>query len=322
MARGFSKPPVERKVKQSVLDVSPPSITAPDAASPAAPAVVSESRASSEPEVPFLRLRPRRGWRTLDLGELWHYRDLLYFLAVRDIKVRYKQTALGVAWAVLQPLTAMIVFSIFLGKLVKVPSDGVPYPIFAYCALLPWQLFSQALTQASNSLIENERLVTKVYFPRLLIPFASVLSGLVDFAIAFVLFGVLLLYYGLHLGPSLLLLPVLVLFVVLAALSVGLWLSALNAHYRDFRYALPFVVQVWFYVSPVVYPSSIVPPRWQALYGLNPMAGVIEAFRWALLGTAHPAWPLLAASAAVVLALFFGGMFYFRRMERTLADWV
>lgn len=285
---------------------------------PAAPIIPD----AAAPEEPTLRLRPRRGWRALDLRELFHYRDLLYFLALRDIKVRYKQTVLGVTWAIIQPLTAMVIFSVFLGRLVGVKSDGQPYPLFAYAALLPWQLFSLSLTQASNSLIENERLVSKVYFPRLLIPFASVLAGLLDFAISFVLFLVLMLLYGRPLGLAILLLPVLVLFVVLAALSVGLWLSALNAHYRDFRYAVPFLVQVWFYISPVVYPSSLVPVKYQIFYGLNPMAGVIETFRWALLGAPQPSWPLLLGSASAVVIFFIGGMFYFRRMERTLADFV
>jgi len=279
--------------------------------------------AAATDDLPTLRLRPRSGWQGLDLSELWHYRDLLFFLAARDIKVRYKQTFLGVAWALLQPLTAMIIFSIFLGILVKVPSDpGIPYPIFVLCGLLPWQLFSQSLTQASNSLIENERLITKIYFPRLLIPFASILAGLLDFAIALVLFAFLMLYFHVPLRPTILLLPLLVAFVVMTALAVGLWLSALNAQYRDFRYALPFIVQVWFYASPVVYPNSIIPVQWQILYGLNPMAGVIEAFRWALLGNTHPAWPLLAASAAAVVVLFVGGLLYFRKMEATMADWV
>ena len=270
---------------------------------------------------PLLRLRPRRGWQAINATELWHYRDLLWFLAARDIRVRYKQTVLGVLWALLQPVAAMVIFTLFVGKLVKVPGD-IPYPVFAYCALLPWQLFSQSLTQASNSLIENERLVTKVYFPRLLIPFAAVLSGLVDFAISSVLFFVMLWYYHIGVGPAMLLLPVLVVMVVITALSVGLWLSALNAHYRDFRYAVPFLIQVWFFASPVVYPASLVEGQWQVVYGMNPMAGAIQAFRWALLGNVEPMWTMLAASGATVFVLFVGGMFYFRRMERTMADWV
>ncbi len=280
------------------------------------------------PDEPLLKLRPRRGWQAINVAELWHYRDLLWFLAVRDIKVRYKQTVLGVLWALIQPLAAMAIFYVVLGLWVGVKSDDVPYPIFAYCGLLPWQLFSQSLTQASNSLIENERLVSKVYFPRLLIPFASVLSGLVDFAISFVLFAVLVVvavmmgHHNIAISPLIFLLPVLVIFVVMTALSVGLWLSALNAHYRDFRYALPFLVQIWFYASPVVYSTSLVPEKWRVLYGLNPMAGVIEAFRWVLLGKVQPMWPLFAASVGAVIVLFIGGLLYFRRMERTLADWV
>jgi len=285
------------------------------------PEVTAPSPVKAAGRVPLLRLRPQRGWQALHLAELWQYRDLLWFLAVRDIKVRYKQTVLGIVWALLQPLAAMIIFTLFMGRLVKVPG-AIPYPVFAFCGLLPWQLFSQALTQAGNSLIENERLVTKIYFPRLLIPFAAVLSGLLDFTLAFALFCGLLWYYHMGIGLSLLLLPVLVAFVVLTALAVGLWLAALNAYYRDFRYALPFLVQVWFFASPVVYPANLVEPRWQALYGLNPMAGVIQAFRWVLLGGQEPMWSLLAASGITVVALFVAGLFFFRRMERTMADWV
>ena len=260
----------------------------------------------------------------LDLTELWRYRELLYFLAWRDVKLRYKQTALGVAWAVLQPLATMLVFSIFFGKLGGMKSDGVPYPLFVLTALLPWQLFAYSLTQASNSLVSEQRLITKVYFPRLIVPFSSVLAGLADFLVTFVLLIGLLAWYAAHgrvgwPGWALLALPLFVLLSIATALSVGLWLSALNVKYRDFRYTLPFLTQFWLFATPVAYPSSIVPEQYRALYGLNPMAGVVEGFRWVLLGT-DPPGPLMAVSVFVVIALFAGGLFYFRRLERTFAD--
>jgi lipopolysaccharide transport system permease protein len=278
------------------------------------------------PSREVVRIRARSGWQALDLRELWRYRELLWFLAARDVKLRYKQTALGAAWAVIQPLFTMIVFSVFFGQLGGIPSDGVPYPLFALCALLPWQLFAYALTQSSNSVVNEQRLITKVYFPRLLVPVASVLSGLVDFAIAFLLLLAMMGYYwlagkhGVAPGPALVALPFFVLFAVATALAVGLWLATLNVQYRDFRYTIPFLTQFWMFVSPVAYPSSLVPERWRPLYGLNPMAGVIEGFRWALLGLENPSWGLLGVSAAVVAVLLVGGLFYFRRMERTFAD--
>jgi lipopolysaccharide transport system permease protein len=271
-------------------------------------------------------LRPRRGWQPMRLAELWRFRELLWFLAMRDIKVRYKQTVLGVGWAVLQPLFTMIVFSIFFGKLGKIPSDGVPYPLFSLCALLPWQLFAYALTQASNSVVSEQNLITKVYFPRLIIPLASVLSGLVDFVIAFVLLLGMMAYYEMSgyaivaPGWRIFAVPPLVLLALAAAMAVGLWLSALNVQYRDFRYTIPFLTQLWLFVTPVAYPSSIVPEQWRLLYGLNPMAGVVEGFRWALLGKAEPPGPMLWVSVASVAMLLVGGLFYFRRMERSFAD--
>lgn len=286
----------------------------------AGPELRPTSRAA-QPE-PTLRIRPRRGWRNLDVIELWQYRDLLLMLAQRDIQVRYKQAVLGSAWALLQPLVAMVIFSVFLGRMVGVKSDGFPYPVFAYAGLLPWQLFSQGLLQSSNSLIDNERLISKVYFPRLLIPLAAVLVGLVDYMMSCVVFLGLMLFYHVPFTPTLLLMPVLGIFVVMTALSAGVWLSALNAHYRDFRYALPFLVQIWFYVSPVVYPVSYVPEKYRFFYALNPMAGLIEVFRWALLGAAQPSWTMLLGSFLAALALLIGGILYFRTMERTMADWV
>ena len=273
-------------------------------------------------EAPVLRIEPSKGWASLGLRDLWHYRELLYFLVWRDIKVRYKQTALGAAWAILQPVMTMVVFTVFFGRLAKVPSDGVPYPVFAFAALLPWQLFAFALTESSNSLVSNQNLITKVYFPRLAVPIASVLAGLVDFGISFCVLLGLLFYYGITPTVAVLALPLFVVLAVATALGAGLWLSALNVQYRDVRYTIPFLTQFWLFATPVAYPSSLVPARWRALYGLNPMAGVVEAFRWALLGKTHGPGPLLAVSVAVVAAMLVGGLYYFRRMERTFADLV
>src|SRR5882672_7033413 len=234
-----------------------------------------------------LIIQPSRGWLKLNLGELWNYRELLYFLVWRDVKVRYKQTALGAAWAILQPFMTMVVFSVFFGRLAKIPSDGVPYPVFAFTALLPWQLFAYALAESSNSLVASQNLITKVYFPRLVIPIAGVLAGLVDFAIAFVVLLGLMAYYGIHPTAAILVLPVFIVFAVAAAMSGGLWLSALNVQFRDVRYTIPFLTQFWMFATPVAYPASLVPEQYRALYGLNPMAGVVEGFRWALLGKAQ-----------------------------------
>jgi lipopolysaccharide transport system permease protein len=267
-----------------------------------------------------VRIRPSSGWRSLELAELWRYRELLFFLAMRDIKVRYKQTALGVAWAVLQPLASMVVFTIFFGNLAGVKSDGIAYPLFALVGLLPWQLFAYALTQSSNSLVAEQRLITKVYFPRLLVPIASVISGLADFAVAFVLVLGMMFFYRVPVGVTLLAVPPLVLFAVITALTVGLWLSALNVQYRDVRYMVPFLTQFWMFVTPVVYPSSLVPEGWRTIYGLNPLAGVVEGFRWALLGTPEPPLGMMAVSAGTVAVLLVGGLYYFRRLERTFAD--
>ena len=265
-------------------------------------------------------IEPVRGHVSLDLRELWHYRELLYFLTWRDVKVRYKQTVLGAAWAVIQPVFMMVVFSLFFGRLAHVSSDGIPYPIFVYCALLPWQLFAHALTESSNSLVASERLITKVYFPRLVVPISAVLGGLIDFAIAFVILLLMMAYYGIAPTRAVLALPALVLFAIMTALAVGLWLSALNVKYRDVRYTINFLIQFWLFATPVAYSSSIVPEKWRALYGLNPMAGVVEGFRWALLGKANPPGALLAVSLAVVVLLTIGGLYYFRTMEQQFAD--
>ncbi|MBN1954935.1 MAG: ABC transporter permease [Anaerolineae bacterium] len=269
---------------------------------------------------PVTIIKPSRGWISLRLGELWEYRDLLYFFTWRDVKVRYKQTVLGAAWAIIQPFFTMVVFSIFFGQLAGISSDGVPYPVFAYAALVPWTYFANALTQAGNSLVQHERIITKVYFPRLLLPISSVIGGLIDFAIAFVVLLGMMLVYGILPTAAVWTLPLFFLLAVLTALGVGLWLAALNVEYRDVRYAIPFLIQFWMFATPIAYPSSLVPERWRALYGLNPMAGVIEGFRWALLGQTDPPGPLLAVSAAMVVVLLLSGLFYFRRMEKTFAD--
>jgi lipopolysaccharide transport system permease protein len=267
----------------------------------------------------MVRRQARPGWVAIDFAELWRYRELIVFYAIRDIKVRYKQTLLGVAWAVLQPVLTMLVFSIFFGKLAGVPSDGIPYPIFAYCGLVPWQLFAYALTQSSNRIVEDAQVVTKVYFPRLIVPLASVIAGLIDFTIALGTLAAMMLYYGIPLGWAILTLPFFTLLALMAALAVGLWLSALNVRYRDVRYTIPFLAQFWLFVTPVAYSSSLVPPQWQALYGINPMVGVVNGFRWALLGKTPPD-PMLLVSVSATAVLLIGGLYYFRRMEKSFAD--
>ncbi len=252
--------------------------------------------------------------------EIWQYRELLYFLAWRDIKVRYKQTILGASWAVLQPFLTMIVFSVFFGWLAKMPSDGVPYPLFAYTALLPWQLFAFALNESGNSLVNSQRLISKVYFPRLVVPIAAVIAGVLDFAIAFVVLLVMLLFYGFPLTINILVLPIFVLLAILTALAAGLWLSALNVVYRDVRYVIPFLTQFWLFLTPVAYPASLVPEKLQPVYALNPMVGVVEGFRWALLGTAGKPGVMVLVSTLATLVLLIGGLIYFKRMEAFFAD--
>ena len=275
-------------------------------------------KASADLQVFFIK--PETGLASLGLKELWEYRELLYFLTWRDVKVRYKQTVLGAAWAIIQPFFMMVVFSLFFGRLARVPSDGIPYPVFAFCALLPWQLFTHALTESSNSLVANERLITKVYFPRLAVPISAVLGGLIDFAIAFVILLLMMAYYGIVPTRAIFALPAFILLAIVTALGVGLWLSALNVKYRDVRYTTTFLVQFWLFATPVAYPSSIVPERWRMVYGLNPMAGVVEGFRWALLGKSQGPGGLLVVSIAVVILIFLGGLYYFRRMEAEFAD--
>jgi lipopolysaccharide transport system permease protein len=263
---------------------------------------------------------PSDGFLQLDLWDLWEYRELLYFLVWRDVKVRYKQTVIGAGWAIIQPFFTMVIFSFFFGQLAKISSEGLPYPVFYYSALLPWMYFAHALSSATNTMVENQRIITKIYFPRLILPLTAVLSGLVDFGVAFTILIGMMFFYGIVPTLAIFLLPLFLLLAVATALGVGLWLSALNAIYRDVRYVVPFLVQSWMFASPVAYPSSLVPEKWRWLYGLNPMAGVIEGFRWALTGQGQPPGPLLYASTGAVLLVLIGGLFYFQRMEETVAD--
>jgi len=271
-------------------------------------------------DAPVVHIKPSPGWVSLNLRELWEYRELLYFLIWRDVKVRYKQTMLGIAWAIIQPFLTMVVFSLFFGRLAKIPSDGVPYPIFSYAALVPWTFFANALTQCSNSLVGNRQLITKVYFPRIVVPIASALSGIVDFVLAFIVLLGMMLYYGIVPTANALALPLLWLLAFVTSLGVGLWLSALNVKFRDVRFVVPFIVQFWLFCTPIAYPSSLLQKPWRTLYGINPMVGVVEGFRWALLQTNTAPEPILAVSALVALALLVGGGIYFRRMEKTFAD--
>lgn len=275
---------------------------------------------STLPRPATLRITPPDRWWVLPFGELWEYRELLYFFVWRDIKVRYKQTAIGAAWAVLQPFLTMLVFSLFFGKLAHIPSEGLPYPIFYYSALLPWTYFATSLQNATNTIVDNQRVITKVYFPRLTLPLSSVLSGLVDFGVSFLMFAAMMLYYGIRPRAAMVWLPVFLLLAVLTALGVGLWLSALNAIYRDVKYVMPFLVQFWMFASPVAYPSSLVPVKWRWLYGLNPMAGVIEGFRWSLAGSGEAPGRMLLFSALAVAVILLGGLAYFQKMETTVAD--
>ena len=265
-------------------------------------------------------IRPISGWVPINLRDLWEYRELLYFLTWRDIKVRYKQTALGMAWVVLQPLLLMLVFTIFFGRLVELPSDGIPYPLFTYTALLPWQLFSRALNEGSMSLIAHERVITKTYFPRILLPASAVLASLIDFGIAFLVLIGFILFYGVHPGLAIFTLPVFVLLVVMTAFGVSLWLAAFNVLYRDVRYVLPFLTQLWMFATPIIYPVSVVPDSWRLLYSLNPMVGVVEGFRWALLGSTSGMDAMFGLSALVVGSVLAGGILYFQSVQQTFAD--
>lgn len=271
--------------------------------------------------LPVFDIAPSTGWVPLKINELWEYRELLYFFIWRDIKVRYKQTVLGASWAIIQPVLTMVVFSLFFGRLAKIPSDGIPYPIFSYAALVPWTFFANGLNQSSNSLVGSSNLITKVYFPRLTIPFATVLSGVVDFVLAFAVLLIMMVYYGILPTANVLFLPLFLLQALVTSLGVGLWLSALNVEFRDVRYVVPFMIQIWMFATPIAYPSSLLSGTARTIYGLNPMVGVVEGFRWALLGTQNNApLALIAASSLTALLLLISGAFYFRRMEKHFAD--
>jgi lipopolysaccharide transport system permease protein len=269
---------------------------------------------------PVKIIRPTKGWVSLGLREIWEYRELLYFLLWRDVKVRYKQTLLGAAWAIIQPFMTMVVFSIFFGRLAQVPSDGIPYPLFSFAALVPWTFFANGLSHSSNSLVGSAHLITKVYFPRLIIPLAAVFSGVIDFAIAFGVLLLMMLYYGVVPSLHAIVIPLLFLLALISALGFGLWLSALNVKYRDVRYIVPFLLQFWMLATPIAYPSSLLGERWRTIYALNPMVGVVEGFRWALLGTRTSPDILALVSTATAIVVLISGAFYFRRMERTFAD--
>lgn len=272
-------------------------------------------------DVPVIRIEPSRGWVSLKLRELWEYRELLYFLTWRDIKVRYKQTVLGAIWAILQPFMTMIVFSLFFGKLAKVPSDGIPYPIFSYAALVPWTFFANGLTQASNSLVGSARMITKIYFPRLALPIATVVGGSVDFTLAFLVLLIMMLTYGIVPTLNALWLPLFLLLALTTSLGVSLWLSAMNVQFRDVRYTVPFITQFWLFATPIAYPSSLIQNPWlRMVYAVNPMVGVVEGFRWALLGTDTAPGPMIIVSSLAALGLFISGAYYFRRLEKTFAD--
>ncbi len=288
-------------------------IAAPTHQEPSAPAGV-------RPQEAVIRIEPSRGWVSLRLQEFWQYRELLYFLTWRDISVRYKQTVLGAAWAIIQPFFTMVVFSLFFGKLAKIPSEGVPYPIFSYAALVPWTFFAHGLSQSSNSVVQSANLIKKVYFPRLIVPIAAVLSGVVDFVLAFVVLVGMMFYYGIVPTGNIVWLPLLFALALVTSLGVGLWLSTLNVQFRDVRYVVPFLTQLWLFATPIAYPSTLLPERWRPFYGLNPMAGVVDGFRWALLGQGRPHGEIILVSAAAAVVLLISGAYYFRRVEKTFAD--
>jgi lipopolysaccharide transport system permease protein len=275
---------------------------------------------NSETSLPTFVIQPPSGRGSLDVAALWEYRELLYFLVWRDVKVRYKQTFIGAGWAIFQPAMTMAIFTVIFGNLAKIPSDGLPYAVFAYTALLPWTYFSSALSRSGLGLVSNANLITKVYFPRLIIPLASVIAPAVDFFFAFLVLLGLMAWFGIVPTLGLLVLPLLFLFAMITALAIGLWLAPLNARYRDVGHTIPFLTQFWMFASPVVYPVSLIPESWRLLYSLNPMVGVIEGFRWALLGKGSPEFAPMLVSVVVVLVLLVGGIVFFRRMEQTLAD--
>lgn len=275
---------------------------------------------TSSIQVNRIVIRPSAGWLSVDFKEIWAYRELLWILAWRDVSVRYKQSIVGIGWAVIQPVLTMIIFTIIFGKFAKLPSDGIPYPVFSYCALLPWNYFARCLGDSSDSLVGSSHLITKVYFPRLILPISKVFAGLIDLAVAFVILLGMMAYYRIAPTEGLLLLPVFILVAMLAALGAGLWFTALNVLYRDVKFVVPFVVQFWMYASPVAYSTSLVPDKWKWIYGLNPIVGVIEGFRWALLGKTAPVISMFLLPVVIVFVMLFGGLYFFRRMERKFAD--
>jgi len=270
--------------------------------------------------IPITIIEPKKGFVPVDLKEIWNYRELFYFLTKRDIKVRYKQTVLGGLWAIIQPLSTMVIFTFFFGRLAKIPSDGMPYPIFVYAALLPWTYFANAVSTSGNSLVGSANLITKIYFPRLIVPISAALGGLLDFFIAiFILLG-LIIHYKVILGLGILLFPFLMGLTFLCAVGVGLWLSALNVQYRDIRYVIPFLIQIWMFVSPVIYPVSLAKGKYLYLLLFNPMSGVIKAYRASILGHQPIDWGMLGLSTAIIFIILISGLFYFRKMERVFAD--
>lgn len=271
-------------------------------------------------DLPVIRIEPSKGWVSLKLKELWDYRELLYFFIWRDIKVRYKQTVLGGAWAIIQPFFTMVVFSIFFGRLAKIPSDGIPYPLFSFAALVPWTFFSNGLSKASTGLVGNANLIKKVYFPRLAIPIANVVSGIVDFVLAFMMLIGMMIFFGITPTINVLWLPFLLLLALVTSLGISLWLSAMNVQFRDVQYIIPFLTQFWLFATPIAYPSSLLSEPWRTIYAINPMVGVVEGFRWALLGTNTVPGPMIIVSSLVALLLLISGLFYFRRLEKTFAD--
>lgn len=271
-------------------------------------------------EIPTTYIGASHGWRFLNFRELWQYRELIYTLTWRDIKVRYKQTAIGAVWAIIQPFLTMVIFSLFFGKFAKIPSEELPYPVFAYSALVPWTYFANSLTDATNSLVIHQQIITKIYFPRVILPLSSILSGLIDFAIAFTVLIGMMFFYHIYPTHAIWTIPIFVLLAMLTAFAVGLWLSALNVQYRDVRYVMGFLTQIWLFITPIAYPVSIVPEKWRIFYGLNPMVGVIEGFRKGLLGKGVLVGPALSVTVLVIVFILISGIFYFRRMEQTFAD--
>jgi lipopolysaccharide transport system permease protein len=283
--------------------------------------MINEKSALVSPKTNFvIRIEPSKGWVSLGLKDVWEYRELLGIFVWRDLKVRYRQTVIGVLWAIIQPILTMVIFSIFFGRLAGMPSDKIPYPIFNYAALVPWTFFANSVTQASNSLVNSADMIKKIYFPRMTMPISSVFAGVVDFVLAFVVLLGMMFYYGFVPTINVLWLPFLLFLSMITALGVSFWLSALNVQFRDVRYMVPFITQAWLFATPVAYPSSLLSEPWRTLYGINPMAGVVEGFRWALLGTDTAPGPIILVSCIVAFGVFISGAFYFRRMERTFAD--